>query len=231
MLAILILLISASFATSTPSDDWNATRLVIRGAAETWDDAGITSNYGMGGIGLGLGLVQPVWGPLAVDVEFTYNRLREGGKKVSTEEYKGRLFQIIPVSVLVEYRAPLRGGRVELFAGMGPAVVAYAEDQQREDYMEDVAKALEKPGLRTPGELATDDVPVSSVIRGARPSFEVRGGLRIDPGFIQRPMAPAHTGPVSGIELEIYVARRFTSTTSGFNLNTWRACFGLGLRF
>ena len=84
MLAMLILLINTVWAAPEYPDDWMGTRLVLRGAAETWDDAGITSNYGMGSIGLGLGVVQPIWGPLAVDIEFTYNRLREGGKKQST---------------------------------------------------------------------------------------------------------------------------------------------------
>ena len=231
MLAILTLLISSAWAVPDYPDGWKNTRLMLRGAAETWDDAGITSNYGMGGIGMGLGIVQPIWGPFALDVEFTYKRLREGGKNVSAEEYSGRYLQIIPVSALVEIRAPISSMPIELFVGSGPAIVAYSENQQRNEYMEAVVKYNEKPGLRLPNEPEPDPSIVGDVINGARPSVEARAGIRIDPGFVQPPMAPSRGGALTGVEIELYAARRFTSTGSGFNFNTWRLCMGVGLRF
>lgn len=231
MLAMLILLISAAWSTPDYPEDWNNTRLVIRGVGETWDDTGITSNYGMGGVGLGIAVMQPIWGPLAFDIEFTYKRMREGGKNVSAEEFDGRILQLIPVTAMIQIRAPISSMPVELFVGTGPAIVSYAENKQRTEYMEAVLKANEKPGLRLPNEPDIDASTTGDVVRGARPCVELRAGLRIDPGFIRRPMAPASAGPLSGIEIEIFGARRFTSSTNGFNLNTWRAGFGLGLRF
>ena len=231
MLAILTLLINSAWAAPEYPEGWKNTRLMIRGAAETWDDAGITSNYGMGGIGLGLGLVQPIWGPIALDIEFTFKKLREGGKNISAEEYSGRYLQLIPVSALIEFRAPISSMPIELFVGTGPAIVAYAETQQRAEYMEAVNKYNEKPGLRLPNEPETDSAVIGTTSQGARPSVEARAGIRIDPGFIHRPMAPASGGALSAVEIELYGARRFTSTTSGFNLNTWRLCMGMGLRF
>ena len=231
VLAILTLLINTVWAAPEYPDGWTNTRLMIRGAAETWDDAGITSNYGMGAVGLGVGLVQPIWGPVALDIEFTYKRLREGGKNLSAEEYSGRYLQIIPVSALIEIRAPISSMPIEVFVGTGPAIVAYAENQQRAEYMEAVEKYNEQPGLNLPNQPASDSAVIGTVIHGARPSVEARAGIRIDPGFIHQPMAPAQGGALTAVEIEIYGARRFTSTTSGFNLNTWRLCLGMGLRF
>lgn len=231
MLAMLILLISSAWAAPDYPEDWNSTRLVLRGVGDSWDDTGITSNYGMGSVGLGIGVMQPIWGPLAFDIEFTYKRMREGGTNVSSADYNGRTLQMIPVTALVQVRAPISSMPVELFVGTGPAIVSYAEDKQRTQYMDAVLKANEKPGLRLPNEPSVDPSTAGDVVRGARPCVELRAGLRIDPGFIQRPMAPAQAGPLSGIEIEIFGARRFTSTTNGFNLNSWRAGFGLGLRF
>jgi hypothetical protein len=231
MLATLTLLISSAWAAPDYPENWNSTRLVIRGVAETWDDAGITSNYGMGGVGLGLAIMQPIWGPLAIDIEFTYKRMREGGKNLSNEEYDGRLLQLIPVTAIIEYRAPISTIPIELFFGTGPSIVSYAENLQRTEYMDTVVKANQKPGLRLPNEPEATSDTVGDVIRGARPCIEVRAGIRIDPGFIRKPMAPATAGPLSGVEFEIYGARRFTSSDNGFNLNTWRAGVGMGLRF
>jgi len=231
VLVILTLLISQVWAAPQTPEGWNRTRLMIRTVGETWDDAGITSNYGMGTVGFGLGVMQPIWGPLAVDIELSYKRLREGGKNISAEEYSGRYLQLIPISVLLEYRVSAGKGRLEAFFGVGPSLVAYSENHQRSKYMTDVAAANEKPGLRMPNDPEPDPTVMGDVVSGMRPSVETRLGLRIDSGLIQAPAAPARAGPVTGLEFEIYAARRFTSTKTGFNLNTWRACIGMGLRF
>ena len=115
MLAMLILLISSAWAAPDYPEDWNSTRLVLRGVGDSWDDTGITSNYGMGSVGLGIGVMQPIWGPLAFDIEFTYKRLREGGTNVSSADYNGRTLQMIPVTALVQVRAPISSMPVELF--------------------------------------------------------------------------------------------------------------------
>jgi hypothetical protein len=232
VLVILTLLSSVVWAGPVSLDGFRSTRLIIRGAAETFDDAAIATNYGLGSLGLGVGIVQPLWGPLALDVEFTYKRFREGGKNVSSEEYKGRYLQVIPISALIEFRAPISSTKpIELFVGSGPVIVTYAETQQRTDFMTAVDKYHQKPGLNLPSEPTKDADVIGDVIRGARPCVEVRAGIRIDTGFIQPTMAPSTSGAVKGVELEIYGARRFTSTSNGFNLNTWRLAVGLGLRF
>jgi len=206
-------------------------RLVIRAVGETWDDAAIAANYGMGSIGLGLGYVQPVFGPFALDVEFTYKRLREGGRAISADEYDGRYLQLLPVSAVLEYRLLVSRAPVELFAGAGPALVIYTEDQQRSSFMDEVNEASEKPGLRGPDDPEPELSSSHVVIRGARPSWEARAGVRIDTGLIQPPNPPAPGGPIRALDVEIYVARRFTTKGTGFNLNTWRASVGLGMRF
>ena len=43
--------------------------------------------------------------------------------------------------------------------------------------------------------------------------------------------ALAETATVRGVELEIFGSRRLATTSSGFNLNTWRAAAGVALRF
>lgn len=231
MLVMLTLLISSAWSGPDYPEDWNHTRLFIRGVAETWDDPGITSNYGMGGVGMGLAILQPIWGPIALDIEFTYKRMREGGKNVSLEEYDGRLLQIIPVTAIVQIRAPISTLPIELFVGTGPSIVSYAENLQRTEFMDTALTATQKPGLRLPNEPAPDASTNGDVIQGARPCVEARAGIRIDPGFIRKPMSPATAGPLTGVEIEIYGARRFTSSSNGFNFNTWRAGIGMGLRF
>ena len=144
MLAMLILLISSAWAAPDYPEDWNSTRLVLRGVGDSWDDTGITSNYGMGSVGLGIGVMQPIWGPLAFDIEFTYKRLREGGTNDSSADYNGRTLQMILATVLYRSAHPFHRCQSS-YLWVQARYCLHAEDKQRTQYMDAVSKPTKNP--------------------------------------------------------------------------------------
>lgn len=184
-------------------------RIVPRLVVEMWNDPYLASRFRSGGPGAALGAVIPVVGPFAVDVELGYQRIKG--------ENDG-ILQMMPLSVLAEARwVPDSGHGLELFTGVGPTLTSWSESAQDPAWM---------------GELQDDpDRPPPTVLRGARPGVELRVGSRIDLGWVQPSLAPAPSSAVTSYELEIHLARRFAPTSSGFDLNTWRAGLGLALVF
>jgi hypothetical protein len=184
-------------------------RIVLRGVLETWSDPYVASRFRSGGPGMALGAVIPIIGPLAVDAEISYQRMKGDGEGV---------FQLMPVSLLAEFRwtpSPDRG--LELFGALGPHFTMWSESGQDPDYMRSLQEDPEQPP--------------ASVLRGMRPGVELRLGTRVTLGWMQPSLAPAPKSPLKDVELEIHVARRFAPTSSGFNLNAWRAGVGLALVF
>jgi len=181
-------------------------RLVLRGVGEIWHDTAVATRFKSGGLVAGLGGVIPLGDLLAVDAGIGYHR--------SSGEGEGAL-QIVPMSLLLEARLqPTQDHGLELFGGLGPAMVVWSESGQ-----DPTTTAAE----------GQDEGP--TVLRGARPGLEVRLGTRIDLGLVQPSMMPGQQDALKGVELELLGARRFATTRSGFNWNTWRLGAGLALRF
>ncbi|MFK7929789.1 MAG: hypothetical protein AB8H79_16470 [Myxococcota bacterium] len=193
-------------AREAPEGIW----LSVRGTGELWHDPYLASRFATGGITAGVGVVVPITGWLAVDAEVGYHR-----KAASTGD--GTL-QLAPMALLVVGRlAAKEDSGLELFGGFGPAIVMWSESGQGEEYMRSIA---EDPSS-----------PPPTVLRGSRPGFEVRLGTRIDLGLVQTSLAPGAQDPVKAVALEIVGARRFATSSAGFNLNTWRFGAGLAARF
>lgn len=189
-------------------------RVAMRGIIENWHDPYIASRFRSGGLSAGVGLVIPAWGPLNVDIEVTYQR-------VPAASGEGTM-QMMPVSILAEYTMTPRGnGDLELFIGAGPAVMMWTEGGQNTDHTTALLPSDVEGGPQVGAE----------VLRGARPGLEARLGGRIDLGLVQESLRGVPQRSVRAVELEIYGARRFTSHSAGFNLNTWRGGIGLALRF
>ena len=195
---------------TAPSD----VRVSLRGVAEAWHDPYLATRFKSGGIGAGFGVHVPIIGPLAVDGEVAYQRVSGGGGGGGD----GAALQLMPVSALATFVwQPSEDRGLQLFGSAGPAMVMWTESGQDEEFMRSIA---EDP-----------DAPVPTVLRGARPGLELRIGGRIDLGLVDESLAPIPQGPVRGVELEIFGSRRLATSSSGFNLNTWRAAAGVALRF
>lgn len=92
--------------------------VVLRGMVERWEDPSLSAVYASGVWAGGAGLVAPIVGPLDVDVELAFARLKG----------EGTTFEIAPLSLLPEIGAPL--GPVRGFLGVGPTWTVFGE---RED--------------------------------------------------------------------------------------------------
>lgn len=191
-----------------PSD----VRVSLRGVAEAWHDPYLATRFKSGGIGAGFGVHVPIIGPFAVDGEVAYQRVGAG------DSGGDGALQLMPVSALASFVwLPGDDRGLQLFGSAGPAMVMWSESGQDEEFMRSIAEDPE--------------APVATVLRGARPGLEIRVGGRIDLGLVDESLAPVPQGPVRGVELEIFGARRLATSSSGFNLNTWRAAAGVALRF
>jgi len=179
--------------------------LIVRGVAETWADGGIGTAYRTGALSGGVGLVVTAHELVAVDLEFAYKRLAGQGA------WEGSRFEMVPISLLPEFTWTRRG--MTWFAGIGPTLTVFSE--------------------RHPGGHDTAADPRVQVLQGGRIAVETRVGVRFDTGLVQQPMPPAVGGPVRGLAVEVYAARRIQKPgdNPGFNLSAWRAALGLGLRF
>lgn len=183
-------------------------RLALRGVGELWHDTAIASRYRGSGIVAGVGGVIPINGFLAIDADIGYHRASGG-------DSGGGTLQLVPMALLAEARwLPREDNDLELFAGLGPAMVVWSESGQ-------------DPTTTAPE--GAEEGP--TVLRGARPGLEVRLGTRIDLGLVQPTMMPGQEDAVKAIELELLGARRFAPSSAGFNFNTWRVGAGIALRF
>lgn len=94
--------------------------LVLRGVAETWDDAAIGATYRTGGFASGAALLLPLpWEPIGVTVEATY-------KRAASASFADARFEVLPITVLGEYSLH-RDSRGEIYAGIGPAFTVFTE--------------------------------------------------------------------------------------------------------
>ena len=173
--------------------------LVARGSLERWGDAAIGSVYRQGGFLGGAGVVIDVFGPLSVDVDLAYKRLYARSDET-------QIFELVPVTFLVEYTFPAENAPLDPFVGLGFGFAQWAERTTSPD---------PSTGLSTR--------------KGARPSLELRAGIRFDLGIVQPAMA--RDPVVKGVDLELFGARRIeTPGGQGFDLASWRGGLGLALR-
>jgi hypothetical protein len=176
--------------------------VAVRGIAETWSDPGIGTVYASGGLLGGVGVVVPLFGPVALDVEAAYRRMyTDEGSDTPDDTLR---MEVLPVSFLAEYHFRSDESPVDGFVGLGPSFAGYREHHPPDE-----------TGL--------------GLTRGAKFSLELRTGLRFDTGLVQPRMAP--TSPIQGVDLEIYGARRMQLPGgTGFDLDAWRGGVGLAFR-
>jgi len=174
--------------------------LFLRGNAEAWADPAIGTFYRTGALMGGAGVVVDVFGPLSVDLDLAYRR----ASPARDPESETARFELVPITLLGEYRFEFADVPVDPFAGLGFAMVQFAE---RHD---------PGPDGRT-------------VTRGARPALELRAGVRVDLGLVQESMI--RPSPIERVDLELFAARRQEAPGGrGFDLSAWRAGIGLGVR-
>lgn len=213
----MLTLIIANFAFAAPVVDEPSaphTRVALRMVMESWSDGAIGTVYGTGGIASGIGAVVPVWGPLSLDIEATYKRVQyddqgvgdDGQVDDQTDYATNPMLELVPLSLLVEYRLPGATDSFQSFVSLGPTYTSFSERH------------------------APDEESGLGVTAGARVAAELRAGMRFDTGLIQPKLAPA-ASPVDALELEFYLGRRAQrGSVEGFNLSAWRAAVGLSFR-
>ncbi|MEN0065238.1 MAG: hypothetical protein AAGA48_24045 [Myxococcota bacterium] len=174
--------------------------LLARGQASAWADPAIGTFYRTGALMGGAGVVVDVFGPISADLDVAYKRANPA---LDPSDDSTR-FELVPVTLFAEYNFKFANAPVLPFAGLGFAMVQFAE------------RHAPMPDGRT-------------VTRGMRPAIELRTGVRVDLGLV--PGSLMRTGPVKSIDLEVFGGRRLEMPGGmGFNLSAWRAGLGLGVR-
>lgn len=173
--------------------------LAVRGVAESWSDPSIGSVYRTGALMGAVGAVIPIKGKVGINIEAAYRR----AEPFLDPESSSR-FESIPLSLLAEYALPAPSERVDVFAAAGFSMVAFSERH-----------AADEDG--------------ATVTRGARPTLELRTGLRWNLGFQSTTMTNRES-LFDDVFLEIYGARRTQlPSDTGFDLGAWRGALGLAI--
>lgn len=174
--------------------------LVARGQAELWADPAIATFYRTGALMGGAGVVVDVFGPVTADIDIAYKRANPA---LNPDDETSR-FELVPITLLGEYNFEFANVPVRPFAGLGFALVQFAE--------------------RHPA-----NAEGRTVTRGTRPALELRAGFRLDLGLV--PDSLVKQNPIKSVELEVFGARRNEAPGGkGFDLSAWRAGLGLGIR-
>lgn len=118
---MMIFAVFSSLALAAPEEARPSpgVRLAVRGLVERYNDPALASVYKSGIWLSGLGLAVPLLGPLGVDLEGGFGRMRA----------EGSTFEIAPLSGLLTLSFPLGGPdrRVDGFLGAGPAWTMFGE--------------------------------------------------------------------------------------------------------
>jgi len=208
----ILLLLLSGVATAAPmppgaTQDRESVRLVVRGVGEAWQDPSLTRIYRNSLLSGGVGIVIPLHTYLALDIEAIYKR--QAGTEVYADDgddsFIVSAFELVPLTLSVEGRWPTVGGG-ELFLGVGPTVTVFTEEHSiRADN----------------GQVAT---------QGMKINMDSRFGVRLDTGLIQPSMAPVRTREIQGVDLELFIGRRWQFGETGFDLSAWRGGFGFAFR-
>lgn len=114
------------------------------------------------------------------------------------------VFQLLPITLLGEFTFPAKEVPIDPFVGLGFAMASFSERHP-----------ANADGL--------------TITRGARPSLELRAGIRLDLGLVHPPMPPARS-VVQRVDLEVFGARRAQRPgAAGFDLAAWRGGLGLAI--
>ncbi|NCG22076.1 MAG: hypothetical protein GWP91_23925, partial [Rhodobacterales bacterium] len=159
--------------------------------------ARVAAEYGTGSLAMGVGAITPVLPFPTIDIEAAYRRVP------SQDANEQKRLEIFPISALAEWTINQPEGNSELFLGVGPSFMGFAETHPY------------------------NEVP----IRGTKITAESRFGGRINTGLVQPRAWPAPRG-LHALELEIYGARRiqFSGPAKGFVLGAWRGSVGIVFR-
>jgi hypothetical protein len=206
------LLFLSSVTTAAPvsldsSSGLENVRLVVRGVGEALQDPSLTRIYRNSLLSGGVGIVIPLHTYVAIDIEAIYKK--QAGTEVFADEGDASAipsaFEIVPLTLAIEGRWPTLGGG-ELFVGVGPTLTIFSEEHSiREDN----------------GQVSTE---------GMKINMDTRFGVRIDTGLIQPSMAPGRAREVKGVDLELFIGRRWQFGETGFDLSAWRGGFGFAFR-
>lgn len=206
----LLFLSSVTAAAPVPLDassDRESVRLVVRGVGEAWQDPSLTRIYRNSLLSGGVGIVIPLHTYLAIDVEAVYKK--QAGIEVFTDEGDDSAvqsaFEIVPFTLAIEGRWPTLGGG-ELFLGVGPTLTIFTEEHS----------------------IRVDNGQVAT--QGMKVNMDTRFGVRVDTGLIQPSMAPVRSREIQGVDLELFIGRRWQFGDTGFNLSAWRGGFGFAFR-
>ncbi|MFT5583653.1 MAG: hypothetical protein ACI9VR_001233, partial [Cognaticolwellia sp.] len=185
--------------------------LVFRGLGESWDDPYLEVCYKAQMLMGGVGILVPLHPRLMLDLEVGYSR--QSGTSWLLESNKPgpdvTVFQMIPVSIVGEFRQPIPSG--ELFFGAGPSFATFQEDH--------------------PSFIDANDVQRSQT-SGVKVGGELRLGLRLKTRYQPQVLLPPAPQPlVQGIALEIYAGRRLQRATTGFDLGANRVSVGIQVMF
>jgi hypothetical protein len=206
----LIATTTAVVAAPTPpgqASDRESVRLVVRGVGEAWQDPSLTRIYRNSLLSGGVGIVIPLHTYLALDVEAIYKR--QAGMEVFAEDGDDSAipsaFEIVPLTLSVEGRLPTVGGG-ELFLGVGPTLTVFTEEHS----------------------IRTDNGQVAT--QGMKINMDTRFGVRMDTGLVRPSMVPVGTREIQGVDLELFIGRRWQFGEKGFDLSAWRGGFGFAFR-
>ncbi len=223
-----VLTVASALAQSRPPYPWESrepaepsVRVSLRGVAETWDDSAIGTVYRTGMFAPGVAIGMPLAGPVALEVEGAYRRIkpRDGTASAGLDAR----MEVVPL-VLTADLALKRAPRWTWSVGAGPSLTVFAER-----HPENIAYTRETSDAADSAEDSTNTGP-TSVVRGARLGLEARTRVAIDTGLFEPSRIPGIAGP-SGLDVELFAARRFTRPGApGLQLGAWRLGVGVAFR-
>lgn len=187
-------------------------RAGVRVLGELLDEPELARVYGGRTALVGVTAVVPVHRRVLLDVELGFRR-QEG---LAWDPATGKIgagvpvLKIVPLSVLIEPRASF--GAAEVFVGAGPTAVVF-----REEHPEQVDA----------------EGNTSTVTQGVKVAGELRAGMRVRTPWEPVPrLPPSPPNQLQGMDLEIYVGRRWQRQPDdvGLDLAAWRLGVGVVVR-
>ena len=205
LLASLLSLLGGTASAQAVSADNGGVRVAVRGVGEVWQDNSISRIYRGSTFLFGVGIVLPLHKYVVLDIEGGFKRLAGVEVNAFTSEPAGveSAFEAVPFAFDLEGRLPLQGG--ELFLGVGPSITVFTEEHS--------------PRLDT-GMVTTEGIKIG---------MDTRLGLRFETNLIRPSLSPRNQSAIRGVDVEIWMGRRWQFGQEGFDLSAWRG--GAGLMF
>jgi hypothetical protein len=187
-------------------------RAGVRVLGEMWDEPELARVYSGRTALVGVTAVVPVHRRVLLDVELGFRRQEGVAWDPETGMIGGGVpvLKIVPLSVLIEPRATF--GSAEVFVGVGPTAVVFREEHP------------EQPDAN--GHMTT-------VTQGVKVAGEFRAGMRVRTPWEPVPrLPPSPPSQLQGMDLEVYVGRRWQRQPDdlGLDLAAWRLGVGVVVR-